>query len=86
MITSLLRAAALTIPGHAIVDPKNIVARSLRASDAMDLLLDGVYPDTIRIFVFWLKNAMFGYLHAHILPLVNDNSQIILSGGQYRPV
>jgi len=47
MITSLLRAADLSIPGHAGVDPKNIAARSLRASGAMALLLRGMDPDKI---------------------------------------
>ena len=45
MITSLLRAAAQSIPGHAGVDPSNIAARSLRASGAMALLLGGMDPD-----------------------------------------
>ena len=49
MITSLLRVAAFTTPGHAGVDPNHIAARSLRSSSAMALLLGGKYPDKIRI-------------------------------------
>ena len=71
MITSILRAAALCIPGHAGVDPSNIATRSLRASGAsMALLLDGMDPDKIRIVGRWRSDAMFRYLHAHALPLI----------------
>lgn len=47
MITRLLRAAALSIPGHAGVNPANIAARSLRSSGTMALLLSSVDPDNI---------------------------------------
>ena len=57
MITSLLKAAALSIPGHNGVDPTNIAARSLRSSGAMALLLGGVDPDHIRIFGRWRSDA-----------------------------
>jgi len=70
MITSLLRAAALSIPGHTGVDPSNSTARSLRASGAMALLLGGMDPDKIRIVGRWKSDAMFRYLHAHALPLI----------------
>ena len=83
MITSLLRAAALTIPGHAGVNPDNIAARSLRASGAMALLLAGVDPDKIRIVGRWRSDAMFRYLHAHAEPLVRDNARLMFSGGHY---
>lgn len=83
MITSLLRAAALTIPGHAGVDPANIATRSLRASGAMALLLGGMDPDQIRIVGRWRSDAMFRYLHAHALPLIQDNSRIMFHGGHY---
>ena len=83
MITSLLRAAALTIPGHAGVDPTNIAARSLRSSGAMALLLGGTDPDKIRILGRWRSDAMFRYLHGHALPLIADNSRIMFRGGHY---
>ena len=83
MITSLLRAAALTIPGHAGVDPSNIAARSLRSSGAMALLLGGKDPDKIRILGRWRSDAMFRYLHGHALPLIADNSSIMFRGGHY---
>lgn len=83
MITSLLRAAALTIPGHAGVHPDNIAAKSLRSSGAMALLLGGVDPDKIRILGRWRSDAMFRYLHGHALPLVRHNSQLMFSGGHY---
>ena len=54
-----MRAAALSIPGHAGVDPTNIAARSLRSSGAMALLLGGVDPDHIRIFGRWRSDACF---------------------------
>ena len=86
MITSLLRAAALTIPGHAGVDPSNIAARSLRSSGAMALLLGGVDPDNIRIVGRWRSDAMFRYLHGHALPLIRDNSHLMFNGGHYNLV
>ena len=86
MITSLLRSAALTIPGYAGVNPDNIAARSLRSSGAMALLLGGVDPDKIRILGRWRSDAMFRYLHSHALPLIQDNSKIMFQGGHYRLV
>ena len=83
MITSLLRAAALTIPGHCGVDPNNIAARSLRSSGAMSLLLSGVDPDKIRVVGRWNSDAMFRYLHGHALPLVQRNSTLMFQGGHY---
>ena len=84
MITSILRAAALTIPGHSGVNPDNIAARSLRSSGAMALLLGGVDPDKIRIVGRWRSDAMFRYLHGHALPLIQDNSRIMFTGGHYQ--
>ena len=75
MITRLLRAATLSIPGHAGVAPSNIAARSL--------LLGGVDPDHIRILGRWRSDAMFRYLHSHALPLIQDNSRIMFHGGHY---
>ena len=83
MITSLLKAAALSIPGHNGVDPTNIAARSLRSSGAMALLLGGVDPDNIRFFGRWRSDAMFRYLHAHAVPLIQDNSRVMFHGGHY---
>ncbi len=83
MITSLLRTAALSIPGHAGVHPDKIAARSLRASGAMALLLAGVDPDKIRIVGRWRSDAMFRYLHAHAEPLVRGNARLMFSGGHY---
>jgi len=83
MITSLLRAAALSIPGHTCVDPSNIAARSLHASGAMALLLGGMDPDKIRIVGRWKSDTMFRYLHAHTLPLIQENSRIMFHGGHY---
>ena len=83
MITSLLRAATLSIPGHAGVNPSNIAARSLRSSGAMALLLGGVDPDHIRILGRWRSDAMFRYLHSHALPLIQDNSRLMFHGGHY---
>ena len=83
MITSLLRSAALTIPGHAGVQPNNIAARSLRSSGAMALLLGDVDPNKIRILGRWRSDAMFRYLYGHALPLVQHNSRLMFSGGHY---
>ena len=84
LITSLLRAAALSIPGHAGVDPDNIGARSLRSSGAMSLLLGGQDPDIIRIVGRWRSDAMFRYLHAHAMPLIQNNSSMMFQGSHYQ--
>ena len=83
MITSLLCAAALSVPGHTGVDPSNIAARSLRSSGAMALLLGGKDPNKIRILGRWRSNAMFHYLHAHALPLIQNNLTIMFRRGHY---
>ena len=83
MITSILRVAALTIPGHAGVNPSKIAARSLRASGAMALLLGGFDPDKIRIVGRWKSDAMFRYLHAHAEPLVRENARLMFAGGHF---
>ena len=59
MITSLLCAATLTIPGYAGVNPDNIAARLLCSSGAMALLLGGMDPYKIRIVGSWKSDAMF---------------------------
>ena len=83
MILSLLHAAVLSLPGHAGVNPDNIAARSLCSSGAMALLLGGVDLDKIRIVGHWKSNAMFCYLHAHALPLIQDNSSIMYTTSHY---
>ena len=83
MVTSILRAAALTIPGYAGLRPDNIATRSLRSSEAMTLLLGGIDPDRIRILGCRRSNAMYRYLHSHALPLIRDNSRIMFRGGHY---
>ena len=85
MVTSILRAAALTIPGYAGVRPDNIATRSLRSSVAMVLLLGGIDPDRIRILGRWRSDAMYRYLHSHALPLIRDNSRIMFRGINFLP-
>jgi len=43
----------------------------------MALLLGGMDPDKIRIVGRWKSDAMFRYLHAHALPLIQENSRIM---------
>ena len=83
LITSVLRAAALTIPGYAGAQPDNIATRSLRSSGAMALLLGEIDPDRIRILGRWRSDAMYRYLHFHALPLIRNNSRLMFSGGHY---
>ena len=83
MISSLLWAAALSMPGHTGVDPNNIAACSLCSSGAMVLLLGGKDPDKICILGQWCSDAMFRYLHSHALLLIQDNSTIMFCGGHY---
>ena len=49
----------------------------------MALLLGGMDPDKIRIVGRWKSDAMFRYLHAHALPLIQENSRIMFHGGHY---
>ena len=80
MITSILRVAALTIPGHAGVDPSKIAARSLCASGGAMALILGFDPDKIHIVGRWKSDAMFQYLHAHAEPLLRGNACIMFAG------
>ena len=83
LVTNLLRVAALSLPGHAGVNPDNIAARSLRSSGAMALLLGGQDPDIIRVVGRWRSDSMFRYLHAHAMPLIQNNSAIMFHGSHY---
>ena len=83
MIKSLLRTAALTIPGHSGVDVNNIAARSLCSSGAMSRLLGGMDADCICILGRWNSDTMFCYLHAHALPLISGNARLMFQAGHY---
>ena len=83
MITSVLFATALSLPGYAGVQPDNIATRSLRSRGAMSLLFGGIDPDRIRILGRWRSDAMYWYLHSHALPFIHNNSRLIFSDGHY---
>ena len=81
VVPSILRTADFTIPGYAGVNLQDIAAHSLQSSGKMALLFGEVNPDKVRIVSHWQSVAMFRYLHAHVFPLVRENSQIMFSGG-----
>ena len=79
MITSILCAASLTIPGHVGVNTNKISARSICNSGSVALLLGGVGPNKILIISQWHSDVMFHYLHGYALTLIQYNFQHINS-------
>ena len=50
----------------------------------MSLLLGGQDPDIIRIVGRWRSDAMFRYLHAHAMPLIQNNSLMMFQGSHFQ--
>jgi hypothetical protein len=82
-ITDLLRlAVSLLGPQYGFL-PKNISARSLRASGAMALLCANVDTDRIRLIGRWRSDEMLRYLHVQAEPIMRHFSSRMLAGGNF---
>mmetsp|Transcript_28708 Transcript_28708/g.83064 ORF Transcript_28708/g.83064 Transcript_28708/m.83064 type:complete len:342 (-) Transcript_28708:25-1050(-) len=81
-ITSILRTSAAALP-HLHLRPADITSRSLRAGGAMALLCGHVDADVIRLIGRWRSDAMFRYLHAQALPLINPLAPAMLEHGAF---
>jgi hypothetical protein len=55
----------------------------MRAGGAMALLCGRVDADTIRLVGRWKSDAMFRYLHAQALPLVQNLARTMLLHGSF---
>jgi hypothetical protein len=82
LITALLRDA-IPLCAPLGLTPADITARSLRAGGAMSLLCGRVDSDTIRLVGRWRSDAMFRYLHAQTLPILNGLANTMVQHGQF---
>jgi hypothetical protein len=82
MVTSLLRTSATSLP-HLGLSPMELTARSLRAGGAMALLCGRVDTDVIKLVGRWRSDAMFRYLHAQAIPLIQNLASLMLRHGAY---
>ena len=81
-VTSLLRKTLTTMP-HLNLRSQDLTARSLRSGGAMALLLGRVSFERIRLQGRWKSDAIFRYLHALALPLVDHLSSTMVHHGEY---
>jgi hypothetical protein len=81
-ITKALQVSAAALP-HLGFPPDEVTARSMRAGGVMALLCGKVDADTIRLVGRWKSDAMFRYLHAQALPLVNQLARTMLPHGNF---
>jgi hypothetical protein len=81
-ITRTLQVSAAALP-HLGFPPDQVTARSMRAGGAMALLCGNVDANTIRLVGRWRSDAMFRYLHAQALPLVNQLARTMLAHGNF---
>ena len=63
--------------------PSDVNACSLRAGGAMALLCGRMDADTIRLVGRWKSDAMFCYLHAQALLLVQHLAHTMLTHGAF---
>jgi hypothetical protein len=81
-LTAVLRTSAAALP-HLHLRPADITGRSLRAGGAMAMLCGQVDSDVIRLIGRWRSDAMFRYLHAHVLPLISHLAPTMLQHGTF---
>jgi hypothetical protein len=82
-ITHLLRLAVSVLGPQYGFLPKNISARSLRASGAMALLCANVDTDRIHLIGRWRSDEMLRYLHVQAEPIMRHFSSRMLAGGNF---
>ena len=82
MITDLIRQAVRECPSSGL-EPKDVSARSLRASGAMAMLCDGLGTNKTKLFGRWRSDELMTYLHTQAEPLYRDLSARMLRGGDY---
>lgn len=86
MVTQLLRQAAAIVGPSVGFLPKEVSARSLRASGAMAMMCGGIDSTTTHLRGRWRSDTMLRYLTVQAAPLVADAASRMLRGGDYRLV
>ena len=81
-LTAVLRSSAHALPSLGFAAP-DINACSLCVGGAMALLCGKVDADTIRPVGHRKSDAMFRYLHAQALPLIQDLAATMLTHGNF---
>ena len=82
LLTKTLQTSVAALP-HLGFQANQVNARSMRAGGAMALLCGRVDTDTIKLVGRWRSDAMFRYLHAQALPIVNRLAQTMLRHGNF---
>ena len=82
-ITAAIRASVRCLGDVVGLCPKEVSARSLRASGAMAMLLGGIDGDVIRILGRWHSNTMLCYLHVSAESINHNHARTMLRGGHY---
>jgi hypothetical protein len=82
LLTTTLQASAAALPVLGF-QPDQVTARSMRAGGAMALLCGRVDANIIRLVGRWKSDAMFRYLHAQALPLVQNLATTMLNHGTF---
>lgn len=82
-ITDVLKLASQLLGPQYGFLPKDVSARSLRASGAMALLCAQVDTDRIRLLGRWRSDEMLRYLHVQAEPVMRQFSSRMIEGGHF---
>ena len=83
MITKVLKGAVSLSGENLGFLPKDVSARSLRATGAMALLCSGIDTDIIRLIGRWRGYEMLRYIHLQAEPLMRGFSKRMVTHGNY---
>ena len=83
MITKVLKGAVSLSGENLGFLPKEVLARSLQAGGAMELLCSGINTDIIWLIGRWRSDKMLRYLHLQAEPLVREFSKRMVTHGNY---
>ena len=82
-ISAVLRLAVAILGTGLGFAPKDVSARSLRASGAMALLCARVDTDVIKLLGRWRSDEMLRYLHVQAKPVMRNFSSRMLQHGAF---
>ena len=82
-ITTALRTSVAAIGAKFGLKPRDISALSLRASEAMALLLGNVDKNTIKMVGRWRSDEMMRYLHISARQLIHKHAATMYENSDY---
>ena len=83
-ITADLRQAVSLLGPSVGLVPKDISARSLRATGTMALLCADIDHDRIKLIGRWRSDEMIRYLHVQATPVMSQFSRAMVTNGDFR--